>query len=485
MKLIKEHKIFLLAVVLSLIIPLVFALQAGFLEVKTLCINGDCRVVWPNGAGDVNVTLDDAYSVDANRGIDANINVELTDLIFHVSGQSQPNLTFPEIIFETQSPLGLGVSDSFITFKITGEQVGGNVGTFRIVDGAGDNIVLIETARTALAFPVFQSVQWEPIDDNTFDLGATDRRWRDLFLAGTIKGQGSPCDPELGCSTNFVFDLNGASGDFDTVGDLNSFDILIRSDLNNNASDSDANFNRAEADFFFGNGAGITGIGFTTDTTLDTNTNARTNFLARNNLFTVDQSFATKINTFDFNAEGNDINFSKLQTADIFTDDFHISSGGRIDTIGAVMQFESDDRFEFDETGFGQLFQIDGLGLIVGDQQAGVDWRISFQGENSAGLLTYMEDEARFQWSNDVRHLSVTKETFRDDDINFFSSVDGVLNVNVDGTLDLVTPDFNVTGNQNLRDGNLFIDVNQGICFNGRVCTKFMVYDGNILVIEG
>ena len=49
MKVTNSTKIFVLAIALSLLIPVVFALQTGFLEVKTLCLNGDCRVVWPVG----------------------------------------------------------------------------------------------------------------------------------------------------------------------------------------------------------------------------------------------------------------------------------------------------------------------------------------------------------------------------------------------------------------------------------------------------
>ncbi len=44
-----KHKFFIVVIALALIIPIAFALQTGFLEVKTLCLNGDCRVVWPNG----------------------------------------------------------------------------------------------------------------------------------------------------------------------------------------------------------------------------------------------------------------------------------------------------------------------------------------------------------------------------------------------------------------------------------------------------
>jgi len=87
---------------------------------------------------------------------------------------------------------------------------------------------------------------WRPIDDNTFNLGEQDFRWRDLFLAGTIKGQGE------GATSEFVFDLSGSTGNFDTIGDGNYDNFLVRTDLNNNASGSDANFFNLEADNIFG-----------------------------------------------------------------------------------------------------------------------------------------------------------------------------------------------------------------------------------------
>lgn len=72
MKIGKESKIFILAIAFVLIIPLAFALQAGFFEVKTLCINGDCRVVWPSDAS------------SAVTGIVAGGNIDVNSLVGHV-----------------------------------------------------------------------------------------------------------------------------------------------------------------------------------------------------------------------------------------------------------------------------------------------------------------------------------------------------------------------------------------------------------------
>ncbi len=61
----KQVKIFILALVIFLITPLVFGLQTGFLEAKVICLNGDCRVVWPSG---------EVTGIFAGGNIDVNAN---------------------------------------------------------------------------------------------------------------------------------------------------------------------------------------------------------------------------------------------------------------------------------------------------------------------------------------------------------------------------------------------------------------------------
>ncbi len=74
--------------------------------------------------------------------------------------------------------------------------------------------------------PVVQSGQWEPTVDNKWNLGAADRRWANLFLAGTIKGQ------ETAPSSAVTFELNGITGNFDTTGDINALNATFQGDVN-------------------------------------------------------------------------------------------------------------------------------------------------------------------------------------------------------------------------------------------------------------
>jgi len=76
-----------------------------------------------------------------------------------------------------------------------------------------------ETSVHRAGAPSIESVGWVPLDDNLYDLGTAPfigapngLRWRDLFLAGTIKGQN-------GSVTTLEF--NAVTGSIDTTGNLN------------------------------------------------------------------------------------------------------------------------------------------------------------------------------------------------------------------------------------------------------------------------
>lgn len=80
-----QIKVFILLIAFFLIIPLVFALQAGFLEVKTLCLNGDCR----NG-----FTID--TTLDTNST--ASLNFRSTNLSWPGTQTFESFVTFEETV---------------------------------------------------------------------------------------------------------------------------------------------------------------------------------------------------------------------------------------------------------------------------------------------------------------------------------------------------------------------------------------------------
>ncbi|MEW6295949.1 MAG: hypothetical protein AB1467_06740 [Candidatus Diapherotrites archaeon] len=96
---------------------------------------------------------------------------------------------------------------------------------FRIRDETDNNIFVVQRSRLTAIPPIEHSkvmtVNWYPGADNTYDLGGTDPvskityRWKDLYLAGTIKGTASPIEN---------ISINAASGDIKLLGLLKDAD---------------------------------------------------------------------------------------------------------------------------------------------------------------------------------------------------------------------------------------------------------------------
>lgn len=91
-------------------------------------------------------------------------------------------------------------------------------------------------------------------------------------------------------------------------------------------------------------------------------------------------------------------------------------------------------------------------GLIVGNGTAGTDYTLTFDGETNDGVLTWMEDEDYFQFSDDALFATTEKLYFRDTDIFIHSASDGNLLIQADT---LVT--IGVAGTTELGDGTLRI----------------------------
>jgi len=291
--------------------------------------------------------------------------------------------------------------------------------------------------------------------------------------------------------------------------------INIAGDLNNNNSNSDANFNNLEVDLFFANEGTMSG-----------------------NLTLLQNGLKIFFGSADkFISTGSTFFPRMLISGDSF--------GIFLQVLGSTM------------------LRIESTGITMGDQAAGVDPTFEILGEDSSFLMTWMEDEDRLDFNDDL--LMATNEKFffrdtgiflnsdtdgrmvqsadvqiqmdlvsstvatwldgglrfatdnnvqlRDADIALYSPSDGVGEFTADKKIFLNTPtvevsnDINVfTGQANIvdlnvgiqltsnkdsnflgnvfTDKNVFIDVNQGACFNPN-CSIFIVYDGNNLVIQG
>ena len=62
----------------------------------------------------------------------------------------------------------------------------------------------------------------------------------------------------------------------------------------------------------------------------------------------------------------------------------------------------------------GYVTKLLGTSLTIGDGTAGTDIAVTFDGETNDGVLTWMEDEDYFQFSDDILISTTEKIQFRD-----------------------------------------------------------------------
>jgi len=84
--------------------------------------------------------------------------------------------------------------------------------------------------------------------------------------------------------------------------------------------------------------------------------------------------------------------------------------------------------------------QWDGTTLTIGDGTAGRDYIMTFNGADKDGIITWMEDEDYFKFSDDILMNSTEKVQFRDAAVFINSATDGHLDLDADVSIDLNTP---------------------------------------------
>ncbi len=93
------------------------------------------------------------------------------------------------------------------------------------------------------------------------------------------------------------------------------------------------------------------------------------------------------------------------------------------------IRFGNTVRHVFGSTG---ILQIDN-NMIIGSGVAGADYTLTFDGENNNGIITWMEDEDYFQFSDDILMVTTEKVLFRDTAIGAYSQADTFLDFYADG----------------------------------------------------
>ena len=85
----------------------------------------------------------------------------------------------------------------------------------------------------------------------------------------------------------------------------------------------------------------------------------------------------------------------------------------------------------------GYVTKLLGTSLTIGDGTAGTDITVTFDGESSDGVLTWMEDEDYFTFSDDILMSSTEKIQFGDAATFIQQSSDGVLRIDGEATINL------------------------------------------------
>lgn len=75
--------------------------------------------------------------------------------------------------------------------------------------------------------------------------------------------------------------------------------------------------------------------------------------------------------------------------------------------------------------------------MTLGSGAAGIDYTLTFDGENNDGVITWLEDEDAFRFQDDLLMASSEALAFRDAQIFINSAIDGHLDLTADISIDL------------------------------------------------
>ena len=95
----------------------------------------------------------------------------------------------------------------------------------------------------------------------------------------------------------------------------------------------------------------------------------------------------------------------------------------------------------------GPITKLLGTALTIGDGTAATDIAVTFDGETNDGLLTWMEDEDYFKFSDDILINTTEKLQFRDTALYINSSVDGQLDIVADTEVQIATTTLDINAN--------------------------------------
>jgi hypothetical protein len=94
----------------------------------------------------------------------------------------------------------------------------------------------------------------------------------------------------------------------------------------------------------------------------------------------------------------------------------------------------------------GPITKLLGTALTIGDGTAGTDIAVTFDGETADGVLTWMEDEDYFKFSDDILMNSTERLNFGDTGTYIFQSTDGQLDIVADTEVQIAATTIDING---------------------------------------
>jgi cytoskeletal protein CcmA (bactofilin family) len=122
----------------------------------------------------------------------------------------------------------------------------------------------------------------------------------------------------------------------------------------------------------------------------------------------------------------------------------------------------------------GSVTKMLGSSLTLGDGTAGNDVVVTYDGETNDGVMSWMEDEDYFEFSDDLLIASTEKLQFRDTGLYIYSSTDGQLDIVADTEVQIAATTIDINGAVDIS-GNLDVGGNLVVTgtttFNGGTIT--------------
>ena len=130
----------------------------------------------------------------------------------------------------------------------------------------------------------------------------------------------------------------------------------------------------------------------------------------------------------------------------------------------------------------GPITKLLGTAITIGDGTSGTDIAVTFDGESADGVLTWMEDEDYFKFSDEVLMNSTEKLLFGDTGTYIHQSADGVLDLVSDSEIEINATTIDINGAVDIS-GN--ITVGGDLTVTGDDITMGTNTSGMLLVADG